>query len=881
MATFKNDERAVPPVLALIVAAFLIAVTLVPQRAVALAAVGPPANDATPLAYRINLTIDPAQTSFTGHVEIDEVFKGGQVLHLNGLDLRVTKATVLLATGAVPGSYRQIDPEGHAQIEFTQVLPAGRATISIDYSADIHEGPPALFHAQVGRDWYVGSELVPTDARRVFPCFDQLNLKTPFTVTLTVPKGIMAVSNMPEVSSTNDGPNERHVFGQSPPLPTYLVGFAVGRFAVANGVIPPTPQRPYPLPLGVLAPRGEEAKLEYTLIQTSEIAQALEKLFGVAFPYPKLDQIGSPVMKGGMENAGAVLYWDEQLLPGEHASARDYASFGFTVAHELAHQWFGDWVTPRWWDDIWLKESFADWAATVVANDWNPKIGIIAFMRANTFLDMETDSLPGSKSMHQPLDEANAKSGYSGAYGKGSQILGMVEQYIGPKRFREGVHDYLVAHANGSATANDFFAALAKAAGEPVIVKAMQSFTNQPGVPSLDLQRAGRTLKVHQHRYAALGVDVKPQIWIIPFCFRQGDARHCTLISQENTDLTLDQDAPIIPNADGAGYYRFNLTDGDWAQLTARAVKLPVGEGLALNDSLWAAFAAGKVSSVRLLDAMRALAVSDEPDVALYAGQHWMELRARGIVPDNAEIQYEKLLSATYTPVLARLGFDPQAGRYLGEDSGRTRLRSDVVRVLALGAADPTTGQVLENAARRFLAGDPKSLDSAFMSVGFEVYLRRGGRPAGEVLLKKAVASPAGEIRSVILRALGSSDRSDIGEWLVGSLGHTGLRTTEEMDLTKDLLSYSHTTEPTLAWLQTNYARLTALHLGQICGPGIAWDVCSRTGETVVGNVMRGLAPAGTSAGFELDRTLETIHTCVTLREAKADEIARTLNRSG
>ncbi len=862
---------------ALTLATVLAGLSLSPARAEVVEPPGPPQTDATPIAYRIDLTIDPAQTVFMGHVEIEMSVAGGRVVSLNGLDLRVTKVSANISSHTIPGTYRQIDSDGHAQIEFAQSLPTGRVTLVIDYSADIHDWPPALFRARVGRDWYVGSYLVPTAARRVFPCFDHINLKAPFRVTLTVPKGLMAVSNMPEASSTSDGPNERHIFRESPPLPTYLVSFAVGRFAVASAMIPATPQRPTPLPLRVLAPRADEAKLEYTLTQTSSLVQRLEQLFGLPFPYPKLDQIASPVVNGGMENAGAVIYGEDSILPGDHASSRSYGSFGFLVSHELAHQWFGDSVTPIWWDDIWLKESFADWAAAIVATEWHPDIGIVARHAARVVADMEGDSLPGSRAMRQPLNEANANSGYDGAYGKGSQLLEMVEEYIGSERFRQGTHDYLVLHANGSATARDFFAALAKAAGEPAIVQAMQTFTDQPGVPTLDLQRTGRTLKIHQHRYAALGVDLRPQTWIIPYCFKQADRKHCIMIDRENTEIKLDRDTAIVPNADGAGYFRFNLSDADWRQLLANERKLTVGEALAVNDSLWSAFAAGRVGAASLLEATYELAASEDPDVAVSSGHRWMDLRARGIVPDSAIVQYKTLFSAAYGPVLGTLGFDPEAGHYLGENPGRTRLRAEIVRVLAAAGADPGIERTLRNATQRLLAGDEKALDRSFTAAGLEVYLRLGGRAAGEELLKKALASEDAGLRGEILRALGSSDRKEIGEWLLGSLGHTGLRLTEELRLMKDLLRYSHTSEPTLTWLQGNYARLTKLRLGLGWGPFIASTVCASGDEERVEKIMRPEAPAGTNASFELDLTLETIHRCVRLREAKADELVRAL----
>jgi len=886
MPTVENHKRADLPGLAaasfppLIVAAALALIACLPGRAAAGPAMDAAATGATPLAYRIDLAIDPAKTSFGGHVEIDAIVHDTRTIRLDGRNLRVTKVIARLPTGSIPGTYRQVDGDGHARIDFARALPAGRVTIAIDYSADIHDEPPGLFHAQVGPNWYVGSALELTNARVAYPCFDLITWKTPFTVTLTVPKGLIAVSNMPEVSKTADGPYERHVFRQSPPLPTYLVSFAVGRFAVAGAMIPPDAFRPYPLPLRVLAPQGDQAELPYVVSETSKIVRRLESLVRLPFPYPKLDEIGSPVMKGGMENAGAALYGDDQLLMGEHASARDYAISAFVVAHELAHQWFGDFVTPRTWGDLWLKESFAQWAATLVADELEPNLGIVAFERLSTWEDMKLDSLPGAKPMDLRLDEANSQSGYGGSYGKGPQVLTMVEEYVGAKRFREAVHEYLVSHANGSAGAEDLLAALARSTDDPAIVEAMRTFLDNPGLPVLDLQRTGRTLAVNQHRYAPLGLSLQPQTWIIPFCFRQSGAKHCVLIDREHAVIHLERSSPIIPDADGAGYYRFDLTAEGWAALTARAAQLRVSEQLALNDSLWAAFAAGQLEPARLLDATRELSVREQPDVTLYLAKHWMDLRARGTVPDIASAAYGRFLRTTYGPLLARLGSGPRGGRPLHEDSPRGLLRSELVRALAIGGADPALDQALDGEVRRFLAGDEQALDPAYTLTGFEVYLRRGGPAAGEALLRKALASHDGDLRSRILEALGASDSARVGEWLITVLDRTGLRPTEKSDLIQDLLSYSHTTDPALAWLSSHYARLIASGGRGHWGPGIAMGACSRTAATQIVSIMGASARPGTAAGSELDDTLEAIHTCAAFREAEADEIGRALDHS-
>ena len=849
--------------------------------ALATATLGPPVTNETPLGYRIDLTIDPAEPRFTGHVEIDFKLKEhSRLIHLDGRGLNVTHVEVRTGGKVVSATYRQIDSAGHAEVAPAATIPAGSATLVFDYDAAMEEGPSALFHAEVNGEWFAWSELEGTDARRVFPSFDQLNFKTPFTVSLTVPHDLIALSAMPEVEHQRIGDRERHVFAPSPPLPTYLVSFAVGPFVSVTGAVPPNAQRKQPLPLRVFAPRGEAPKLDYTLTQSAAIIGLLEEQFGVPFPYPKIDQIGSSLMKGGMENAGAVVYGDDQLFPGDKGSLRQQRGFGILVSHELAHQWFGDFVTPLWWDDIWLKEGFATWAAQKITPRWQHGYVASESQFLQVFSDMDMDALPGQKAMRQPVDEAQSTLGYYFSYGKTSQILSMVEAYIGPERFRAGVHAFLTAHANASATAADFFSALGDAAGSPAVTKAMHTFTDQPGVPVLDIRREGETMIVRQSRYAPIGVTVKPELWTIPFCYRVGGDRRCTILDKETTKIELTHSAPFMPNADGNGYYRFNLTDDEWTRLIAEGERLPLAEGMALDDSLWSAFRSGHVSATSLISALHRLAANPRPEIALDGANRWMQLDDLGFIPHEVLPAYRSMLAGTYAPMLAKLGFDPATGRYDQEDGVRRQLRADLVNVLALGARQADVVASLNQATDRFLAGDAKALDPALLTIAFKARVRSGGQAAAEALLAKAVADQDGVIHTMAIMALGASDDPGVAAWLIGKLGHTGLRLFDEMDLVQGMLRYAATQDLALNWLRTNYARIDAMHIGRSWGPYLAADICSTGGAAEIERLMRPTAPIDTTEGFALDRVLETIEACTALRTARSGDIAQALRAS-
>ncbi|MFD2500719.1 M1 family metallopeptidase [Rhizorhabdus histidinilytica] len=392
---------------------------------------------ATPLAYRLDLTILPDRERFSGHAEIDATLKGETgSLFLHGRSLKVARVVARAGGRTVEARYSEVDGSGVARLDFASPLPAGKVTLAFDYDAAFGDGASGLYRVKVADQWYAWTQFESIDARAAFPGFDQPGYKTPFTVSVTTRPGEVAIGNSREVRTTKVGDLVRHEFEATKPLPTYLVAFAVGPFATATGAVPPTAERKEPLPIGIVGTQPYKDKLGYALENTGPIVTLLEKYFGTAFPFPKLDQIGSPVMPGAMENAGADIYGDTILLLDRGASTDQKKTFGMVVAHELSHQWFGDLVTPAWWDDLWLNESFANWMGYRIGNEWRPDLKIGAGAIDEAFAAMNVDALKAGRPIHQPIKtNGEIDSAFDQVtYGKGGQVVAMIAAYLGDEK---------------------------------------------------------------------------------------------------------------------------------------------------------------------------------------------------------------------------------------------------------------------------------------------------------------------------------------------------------------------------------------------------------------------------------------------------------------
>ncbi|WP_421836243.1 M1 family metallopeptidase [Novosphingobium sp.] len=831
-----------------------------------------------PQGYRLDLTVDPTKERFSGHVEIDaEVKKAGRYVWMHGRDLKVGKVTAMVGGQPVSGTFRQVDPTGVALVTFDAPLPAGKTTFAFDYDAPFGEGPAGMFHLKVGDDWYSWTQHESIDARASFPSFDEPGFKVPWNVTLRTPAGLKAVSNAPEVKTETANGMTVHTFGQTLPLPSYLVALMVGPFVTVEGVVPPTPQRPTPLPIRVISTKQNAGKLDFALEGTKGVVEHLEAYFGQSFPYPKLDQITTPILPGAMENAGADLYADSILVMDDKASTAQKRLFGMVVSHELAHQWFGDLVTPAWWDDIWLNESFANWMGFRIGNEWRPDLNIGAGALAEGFNAMGIDALVAGRPIHQKIEKnAQIDAAFDTiTYGKGGHVVAMIAAFMGDTKFRDGVRGYMAAHKYGNATSAEFFKAMAEAAGDPRILPAMQSFTDQQGVPLVTLERAGpQSWKVTQSRYVRYGMKGPVTKWGIPLCLRQGDIRQCSLMTDTTTTVTIKSAGPIMPNAGGTGYYRFELPAKDWDALIAATPSLSGGEALAVEDSLNASFYAGRVTADQLIAGSRALAANPDSYASGDATGLLQAMAARGVIAESAKPKFRAFVDGLYAPQLKALGLDPKAGAHAGDDPEKQQRRVQLVELLAGTARDAALRAQLSKAADAYLGGDAGALDPALFGAAFDAWLGERKLDGAKVLMDKALASEDPLFRPSALGAIGTTGDAATAKWLLDEFQDKRLRQSEKLNFVRYVVYTPETRDWGYSWMKAHLDELLNGGAGIFFGarlPQILGNFCSVASADEFDGLRAKFA--GKSGALELERTIERVRSCGKLKDVRGAEL--------
>jgi aminopeptidase N len=833
----------------------------------------------TPQAYRLDFTILPESERFSGHDEIDiNLNQPAKSIYLHGRDLDMTKAVAIVGGKTIPVKWTQVDQTGTARIDFPQVMPAGKMTLAFDYAAPFGDSASGMFHVKVGDQWYSWTQFESIDARAAFPGFDQPGYKTPFTVSVTTHPGFVVIGNSPQASVTKAaGGMEKHQLEPTKPLPTYLVAIDTGPFVHKTGLIPADAERSTPMPYGAVATQAQKDKMGFVMAETPKIVMLLEKYFGEPFPFPKLDQIGTPILSGAMENAGADTYGDGIIFLSPGATTNDKQTFGMVVAHELSHQWFGDLVTPAWWDDIWLNESFANWMGYRIGNEWRPdlKIGVGALDEA--FSAMDTDALIAGRPIHQPITEnSEIDSAFDSiTYGKGGQVVAMIAAYLGDEKFKAGVRLHLSRHRYGNATSEQFFEAIADAAHDPKVLAAFKSFVDQQGVPVVDIRRDGSKLVATQSRYAYLGSTPAPETWTIPLCVRVGSASQCTLMDQKTASLDAPASGAIMPNVGGTGYYRFDLQPADWQSLIASSASLAPGEALASTDSLWASFRAGKAPASWLVQEAKAMAANPDSVASVDPGERLSGLELRGLISPAALPAYRALMESIYAPRLAAIGFDPAFGVYASDDPDRQKLRQQLVSLVALDAHDPAVKTKLKAAAEKYLAGDEKALDPAFRGSALTALAEDGGLATAKMLVGKALSTEDPDVRRAELRAAASNGTAEVADYLL-KLDDKRLRSYDRLGLIYGLAETVGTRDYTANWILDNYDELLAGGNGIFITGRIPGALNYQCGVEQANRIQSVLGPQIEKAQvgtLTFQRTVEKIRDCGILKQAKGAEI--------
>lgn len=864
-APLRGEPAANPPII----------VSVPAGRAMPLGRLG---EAVTPQAYRLDLTVDPSQPRFSGHVEIDVLLDGpAGAIDMHGRGLNVTQVHARVQGRRIAGQWHQNSPAGVARVEFGQELPAGAASLVFDYDAAFAQGPVGMFRVEVEGRWYSWTQFQSIDARAAFPSFDQPGFKTPFTVTLRTPPGLMALSNAPEIgAAVMEKGLSVHRFAPTAPLPTYLVAMMVGPFTTLEGEVPPTSRRAEPLPIRIVSTRPNAGKLAFALDGTRRIVGLLEDYFGERFPYPKLDQVTTPILPGAMENAGADLYRDDILVMDRNAPVTQQRAFGTIVTHELGHQWFGDLVTPQWWDDIWLNESFANWIGYRIGDAWRPDLGIRGDALDAGYRAMDIDALLAGRPVRQPIETSDqVDSAFDSiTYGKGGQVVAMVAAWLGEDRFREGVRRYIAAHRHASATSEDFFAALAGVAGDDRLVPAMRSFVEQQGVPLLAMRQSGDRVLVTQLRYTTAGVAPPDQHWTIPLCLRRDAQRRCVIMDRRSQAFAVEGQGPVFPNAEGAGYYRFELTARHWTELIAHADRLPGAEAMALVDSLDASIRAGRGTIGEMAKLGRRLIRHPDPHAADAADKALSRLVMTGIVGAAGRRGFGAFRERLYTPLLKEYGFDPRAGIYAHEPPARLQRRVQVVSALIGTGRGGRIRRQLSAATDAYLSGDRAALDEAWLDHALDLHLFGKGREAVGPLVEQALASEDPVFRPAALGAAARTGRQDIAAWLL-SLDDSRLRESEKREFLDGIMARSATRDFGYDWAAAHLDERLAQNGGQFFSKGLPQMLGRFCSVEHAERIARDFRPrlAGTPGALELDRAIERVRNCGLLKDLLGHQI--------
>lgn len=683
---------------------------------------------ATPTRYDLVLEPDLEATSFVGSEEVAlEVREPLDELVLNAVELEIEPGELVAADGAVVRVTEVgLDEEAQrAHLRLERALEPGPYRLRLAFRGRLNDRMRG-FYRSTYRDaegverTIATTQFESTDARRAFPCFDEPDLKAVFGVTLVVPEGLLAISNEREVSRepTGDG-RVRIRFADTIPMSTYLVAFVVGPLEATD------PVDVDGVPLRVIHAPGKGHLTAFALEVGAFALRFFADYYGIPYPGSKLDMVAIPdFAQGAMENLGCITYREAAILVDPAAATQDELQrVADTVAHEIAHMWFGDLVTMRWWNGIWLNEAFATFMELLCVDAFRPAWDRWALHARSRSVAFEFDALGATRPIEYPVRSPEDANGMFDVltYVKGASVLRMLERYLGPERFREGIRRYLREHAYGNTETSDLWDALEAASGEPVRA-VMDSWIWQGGYPLLSVSAGDGEVALDQRRFRLDGAE-DPTRWHVPVLIRHGavaaEPVEPVLVPPEGIRLPHPVGAPVVVNAGGHAFVRVRYDAELRDRLTRRLGDLTAIERYQLVDDAWAATLAGAERADAFLDLARAFGEETDLPVwqALLLGLGWCDRALEGPPRERFRAFVRELVR----PALDRLGWEPGEG----EGDVRRALRGALFGALGGLGADPEAierARELEAAAR---AGG--EVDAALAAAAVQVLAVHGG----------------------------------------------------------------------------------------------------------------------------------------------------------
>jgi puromycin-sensitive aminopeptidase len=711
----------------------------------------------TPIHYDLRINPDAQKLSFTGSGTIlIKVNAPTATITLNAADLSIDKALLDgLAANAI-----KLNPKAQTvTISFARPVSIGQHKLSFEWKGKIYQSAAGLFAIDYktvdGADArMLATQFEAPDARRFAPMFDEPGMKATFTLTALSPKGQTAYSNMPVTSKVDTPEGTLWSFAKSPKMSSYLLFLGIGDIERKTVMAGKTE-------IGIITRRGVVDQGDYALESGKRLLAYFDDYFGTPYPLPKLDMIAAPGSSqffGAMENWGAILYFERTVLidPKLTTESQKQDVFG-TVAHEIAHQWFGNLVTMAWWDDLWLNEGFASWMASKVANDLNPEWRTLT--QSLAFDRQGAMNLDARSSTHPIIRKINTVEEISQAfdsitYRKGEAVIRMLEASLGAEVFRAGVRNYMAKHAYGNTVTNDLWAELSATSGKPV-ANIMAGFTLQGGVPLIRVTsprciNGDSRVQVSQARFGLDPASRGARLWQVPARISTGEAISDVIIKgAKPINVTIKGCRPLIVNAGQSAYFRTLYSPAHFETLRINFGDLALDDQVGLLADSFALANGGYTSIERYLALIASLKADAPPLVWTLASQQLESIndRLRG-APEQAPFQARA--SALLRPVFDRIGWEAEAG----DAPAVAQLRETIIPLLGR-FGDPAVREKARSYAETSFAS-PEIISGAVRLAALPVASYAADAKAWDALHERAKAEKSPVAKRLYYGYLGS-----------------------------------------------------------------------------------------------------------------------------
>ena len=692
-----------------------------------------------PSTYDLQLTLEGKERRFVGTVVITgKLQKGADHIGLHAKDLTVISATVDDKSAAFSAGKDD-------ELSITQEqLDVGDHTVRVAFEGTITDHMHGLYPCYYEHDG-VKKELFATQfeshhAREVFPCIDEPAAKATFDLTLTTDSGQQVLSNMPVSSQEEHAGSLTTTFGTTPRMSTYLLAFVVGELHKKTGTTKAGVE------VNIWAtPAQPAASLDFALDIATRSIEFYEEYFGTTYPLPKSDHVALPdFSSGAMENWGLITYRESCLLADpQQTSIHDRHYIATVIAHELAHQWFGNLVTMQWWNDLWLNESFANLMEYVCVDALHPEWNIwLDYVTNESIMALRRDSIDGVQSVQVDVNHPDEISTlFDGAivYAKGGRLLRMIQQYIGHDAFGAGLKDYFAKHAYGNTIGNDLWDALEASSGKQ-IKSIMNTWISQPGYPVVTVARDGNQLTLTQQQFFVGPHEPSARTWPIPLGALDSELPE---LMTEPT-LTVAESTPVQLNQGDSAHFITNYDNFSRDTLIAKVsdgTLDPIGRVQLLDEATLLA-RGGVMPTADLLPLLTAYKNETLEPVWNIISMGLAELRK--FVDDNeaAEQKLRHLSATMAAKEYARLGWEPKAG----ESEEDTKLRSTVIALSLYGEVPEALAQAKEIYDSTPIA----DLDPELRSLIISSVARHGDASTVDELMKTYRATQSVDLRQDI-----------------------------------------------------------------------------------------------------------------------------------